>query len=61
MSSSPCNGCGKRSVGCHGKCDEYKKFSDECIEVRKAAHLDAMSWSEVTRCYRKSYKSKRIK
>ena len=29
MGYAPCKNCEKRYVGCHSKCDEYKRFKDE--------------------------------
>ncbi len=31
----PCNKCEDRQVGCHSKCEAYRKFRKECIEVNK--------------------------
>ena len=25
--SCPCYGCSKRHIGCHGSCDDYKKWT----------------------------------
>lgn len=30
---SPCNGCPRRFLGCHSKCEEYAAFREECDEL----------------------------
>ena len=32
---NPCIDCPDRKVGCHGKCDKYKKFKDKMNKMRK--------------------------
>ena len=29
----PCKGCEKRTVGCHGKCQDYKNWQKNGIEI----------------------------
>lgn len=36
---NPCMGCGKREMGCHAKCEEYKAFWAAREEARKDAAL----------------------
>lgn len=31
----PCRGCDKRKVGCHGKCEVYKKWKASGIEIER--------------------------
>ena len=33
---SSCLNCPDRKVGCHGKCDKYKKFQNNVSKLRKA-------------------------
>lgn len=30
---SPCKGCEKRVVGCHGNCEAYKRWQKSGIEI----------------------------
>ena len=32
---SPCRDCGDRTVDCHGKCERYKNFQQECVVLRE--------------------------
>lgn len=44
---TPCKGCTKREVGCHGKCEDYKTFKNEMTAVNKkrkaVTHLEVLS------------------
>lgn len=31
----PCRGCGKREIGCHGKCGEYADWSAEVRRINQ--------------------------
>ncbi len=31
----PCKDCERRSVGCHGKCDDYKEWKNKHDAVRQ--------------------------
>lgn len=42
MSDSPCHGCTKRVVGCHGKCPEYKKWRAK-LDAERAKEAEAKS------------------
>ena len=33
--NSPCDGCEKRNLRCHGTCKDYRTFSEKCEEIRK--------------------------
>lgn len=33
--SSPCYGCKKRSMDCHGRCEEYRDFAADCEKARR--------------------------
>ena len=35
MLDSPCHNCKVREFECHGKCESYKKYKDECKEISK--------------------------
>ena len=39
----PCKGCDHRKLGCHGFCDEYKKWRDNRDEIckKRQAYHDA--------------------
>lgn len=50
MRVPPCKDCTKRCAGCHGKCDEYKAWSDERNYAREWLH------NEQTQRYRVDYK-----
>ena len=48
MRDAPCKGCEKRTLGCHGSCDEYKAFREErdkVIRKRQAISLATPSKS----------------
>lgn len=45
MPNSPCRGCEKRNTGCHADCREYKKFEEECQEIRKERRKDSINRS----------------
>jgi hypothetical protein len=32
---TPCKGCDKRVVGCHGNCKEYQAWTKNAVEVRE--------------------------
>lgn len=32
---SPCKGCERRQVGCHGDCEQYKQFRAELAKKKK--------------------------
>lgn len=32
---APCLGCPDREVGCHGKCEKYQQFYEECEKIRE--------------------------
>ncbi len=36
---SPCRGCDRRLIGCHGLCPDYKEWKKD-LEQRKAAARD---------------------
>lgn len=31
---TPCKGCEKRVVGCHGKCKEYQAWTKNSVEIK---------------------------
>ena len=39
MAKSPCMGCEKREVGCHGRCGAYKAFRDELDAINERRRL----------------------
>lgn len=38
---APCKNCKAREVGCHSKCEEYKKFDNFCVIER---HKRLLKW-----------------
>lgn len=36
---TPCYNCERRCVGCHGNCEEYKKFSEERQKLNNTARF----------------------
>lgn len=36
----PCYECKERSVGCHGKCEKYKKFIDGRIKPQPNTYVE---------------------
>lgn len=36
----PCKGCDHRKLGCHGRCDEYQKWSAWKIGINQKRHED---------------------
>jgi len=36
---SPCFGCERRRVGCHGECEQYQAFARERAALREARRL----------------------
>lgn len=38
---TPCQGCSKRIVGCHGSCPDYKAYREELGAYRKKERKDA--------------------
>lgn len=39
---NPCENCGKRYVGCHGKCDDHMSWKDNIRKVRDEADVYTM-------------------
>ena len=37
--SSPCDGCKRRVLRCHGRCRDYAEFRDKCDNARKKRRL----------------------
>ena len=35
---APCRECGKREIGCHARCVEYKAFSEKVERIRERRH-----------------------
>lgn len=35
MLKCPCHHCGKRDIGCHGRCREYDEYKTERIKIKK--------------------------
>ena len=31
---TPCKDCSERKLGCHGKCERYKLWGEECASLR---------------------------
>ena len=36
----PCYNCGKRVVGCHSTCEDYKTFKAEILERKQKIRVD---------------------
>lgn len=43
---SPCLDCEKRTVGCHGSCDEYKEYSKQNKEQNELKRADYIKRTE---------------
>lgn len=37
--ASPCLGCGKRALGCHGRCEEYRDYRANKDDENAARHV----------------------
>lgn len=37
---SPCKDCEDRTVGCHGSCERYKRYTEEQERIRDLMHQD---------------------
>ena len=40
MIPTPCENCGRRHLGCHGKCAEYKAYREDIKQAREKEHRD---------------------
>lgn len=43
--STPCYNCPNRTIGCHGKCDEYAAYAEE-RKALYAARLQAFEFNQ---------------
>lgn len=53
-----CQGCDKRYVGCHAKCEDYKKFR-EGIDKKREAKVSISEYDNEFLGYMKSRKYRR--
>ena len=37
--TAPCNGCKKRFLGCHDRCDEYKAYKEEAARIKEKKYM----------------------
>ena len=51
---TPCRGCDDRYVGCHGKCDRYKEWSDRNNQRRTAIYEARMAEKKADECLHQS-------
>ena len=35
MKKTPCMGCSNRELGCHGNCEKYAEYRNECIDISR--------------------------
>lgn len=43
----PCQGCEKRSVGCHGTCQEYKEFQVRISRINQRKNDDGIVYGYI--------------
>jgi len=48
MAKSPCMGCVKREVGCHGRCGAYKEFR-AAIDAKNAKRNEIVNKENIVR------------
>lgn len=61
--SAPCQDCERREIGCHGKCEDYKKFSDYAKKVnhkvRSEKEIDNLLFEHQQYFRKKVYRAKK--
>ena len=58
MVQSECKDCKDREVGCHGKCEKYKKFLEESAKDKEKYHK-SLIWDKYYEAQVKKQKRKK--
>lgn len=57
----PCHGCEDRELGCHSKCDKYKKFKKYMDDVHKKERDKDIYYERKVRIRKDKYKRRNLK